>query len=654
MGDESYKTLTYQKQGEVHVFVEGLKLSHRILELLGLSLSFKVEDPWLTFQRMNTPGMILSLRDHPPRVTKDFQSNTIDTTLLNTCVSELPSYTQPTKLRRTMDGARQKTRTVTQELDFTMKYHQQSVKIATRCLVKAQALIVPCDKNMGVAVFPIKSYVELCLDFLLNSTSFIQSTEEELLKRAFLMTQVELVSLYGEDWSEPELPSEPIMQVLSKSDCQYLMENMPLFYALLKIQKKPLKPRPIVSMENTAWTPMDKLLAFVFRSIVTWTLDTKKMRNKHVVTTIQHSQEAVQRLEHMVQKDCIRTLASGDITELYTKLDHSVIVRAVGFWLEYFAPNEKFSQPKERQRIMRLTQLFLDNLGFHFLGRFFFTQPCGIPMGAICSPDLATLTLTFIEYTSWPSICRPLGIDSTIVSAGLVCIRYLDDILTDETLVPHFRAAYETFGLSLNVVSSITPTNCSENKEGHTTEYLPQCVFLDLNLSIDLQKRKLLSDLYCKPGKANTYLHYHSANPNSHYKGLIYGYIFRVYRGCNQHQLHQGHIDTLRKLLLERGVPSNVLDRTIELAQYEVRQWLYDETAQQAREFAKLALHKQEKRGGVRIIPDTSLPLSQPYNTTPPTWISIEHHPRLLASLIPLSNAHKWFKSHDLDLNIQM
>ena len=649
-GNQSYLHLHewHSQQGDIHIFLphKHIKLPPLLRKILALGPSFKLEDPAKTIRRMNMSEEILETLDKSLSVQVDYTAQEIDWTLLHTPINKWSSQQPSPKLLRTMTPDQEQL-SVLQLLGMSNKHYTRAVKKAELLLQQHQAMMCPTDKNLGMAIVPIKTYLEMALDFLVESESFTPTTKKDMLQRAYRVSQ----------WTKLTITQRgarvlnnrqilPLPKNMPAELTEKLYKGLPHYYILLKIHKLPIKPRPIVCMLHTLWSDMDLWLTKRFRKLVEMTLDHDIMHG-YVVTTIKHSEEALERITWMVERGCVTSLASGDVTQLYTILSHQIIMEAMRFWLQFFAHVSWIGQKNyEQQAIMDVTELFLNNLGFQFTEDSYWIQHKGIAMGSSCSPDVATLTLTYIEYQGWPSICQAIGLDATQTSPGIYIQRYLDDVLTSEQIIPHLRRVYEQYGLSLTVTSSTDTTGLSPSSSVTTTP--TPVVFLDLSLTLDPYTRTIHSDLYVKPGKCNTYLHFNSSNPIQHYRSIVYGFMFRLLRLCNQPHLLNGHIQTFQQAMLDRGTPHNWLKQTMEIAYARVHTWVFNAKAKKARR-CELTFKKLIK---ARVLPNTILPVINRQLPRPPLWISIEHHPRLLAPIIPLSGHTGWLTKHGYHIKV--
>jgi hypothetical protein len=223
---------------------------------------------------------------------------------------------------------------------------------------------------------------------------------------------------------------------------------------------------------------------------------------------------------------------------------------------------------------------------------------------------------------------------------GDFAVRYLDDLITDNSLIQGFQNAYDHYGLKL-VLTGSTLTE-------------PMVTFLDLDLALNLQHKRVLSDLHIKELKANTYLHWSSANPRQHYRNIIHGFIFRLVRNCNLPDRFGAHLERFRQDLLQRGYPQKFIDDTMFVSLYRARQ---DVDFERRNGFTKAWFRKNMEDTAHQVIsfsPHTCLPRSaRPSDVSqecpqfarwllPSTTIEIprytlEHMDRPLAPLVPLS-----------------
>lgn len=372
--------------------------------------------------------------------------------------------------------------------------HKQSAhwnrvsKSLLRLLRIHHATIVPADKNMGLVCVLTDTYDSM------NKTA--------------------LTGFHQYSSTGIETTMKSVLHHFPDATRQY-----PRFYGIIKLHKTPVKCRPIVSFKNCVLSPLDKHVFRLLQKL--WT--TCKVLHPESFISILGSQDAIDRIKKTRATD----LRSGDVTELYTRLRHADIRMAI----KSFASSTALP---EKDELLKYLSVLLNHLLFTYDGTLY-KQSVGIPMGAICGPILANLTLAYLE--------------NSIAGLASKAIRFLDDLLVfDTNTFVELKRAYSKFALDL-VETTTSPGNT---------------IFLDMKLS--LHENRIKSDLYEKANKANTYLHWHSANPRGHYRGIVFGFIHRLLRICDSEQDRKRHLSVFVKRLQQQKWPPKVIHSLVEQA----------------------------------------------------------------------------------------
>lgn len=652
------------RRAQVHNLSPTLSLSPRILSFLSRGLSFKVEDTGYTHLYVSLPPALLE---------------TVQPVSL--CAPLHQHYADSFHIDYVALGQHSELRTDTAQ---DLAFETANARILRSELRKHDCIIVPADKNIGLTVIPRLAYVALCNQFLASaSRSFTTITTDQVFERklrVFFWREI-----LFDNATLPHLHRK-LCDLANQVELEFSItaerrlrrfERIPQFYCIPKLHKLPaLKMRPLVSFKNTVFTELDQHITKALHSM----LLTVSAAKRFATTTVLHSSDALERVRAMVSNGAITDITTGDISELYTKLQHSHLLTAIRFWCQ-----ELYFDVHQQTALIRQLELFLSSVSMQWLDTYF-AQHVGIPMGASLSPDLATLTLCFVERQEWTTLIHPSplhgppsvsqlafqrfhnafaplassssrrsGINNnngTTPQAGHFAVRYLDDLLTDSSLFNGFKKAYQKFGLDLVATGS--------------TNHSPDTVvtFLDLDLSLDTATKTVRSDLHVKELKANTYLHWHSANPRTHYRTIVFGFVHRLYRNCDIPHRLQAHLTAFRQDLLDRCWPAHFVDSTIEQAIEKVldsRMSGTSATSSTAQATTMSAIDAVEPLATTEYLPYTALPrhishlprcLMMSDETTNEEFIllprrsssrtasvrfSVEHLVTPLAPLVPLS-----------------
>lgn len=449
-------------------------------------------------------------------------------------------------------------------------------KVAVHTLAllnKADAVLVPADKNIGLVCISRNDYHSLNLNCL----------------KGFNLVLDGIPSPY--DFFDNALKQFGIRPVGSSAHSSF-----PRFYGILKLHKNPIVNRPIVSFLGSVLSRVDKFLLKHLAPLLTVLSTSSSSPWLSSAIAVDGSDTAIARIRSL---QIVDGLFCGDVTELYSRLPHDVIVQAVEHAL-HDAPSH-FTPPPEKT--VPLLRFFLENLYISYVGEIF-KQDIGIPMGASVSPLLANLTLASIE-SQFPFLRSH-------------AVRYLDDVFCTSSLVfESLGNAYKRIQLSL-VNTGKSPPDSS-------------VVFLDGVFC--LRDSHIVSDLYVKALKANTYLHWDSANPRSHYRAIIYGFFHRLFMMCPDSPLRQQHhIDVFWTKLQQQGWPLRYIQYHSAAARLKesMRHQLPDDDAAAA----VAAAQRQKEEKPKELFPFSAL--VRPPPTINPRWL-VKHLRRPLARLIPLS-----------------
>jgi len=276
--------------------------------------------------------------------------------------------------------------------------------------------------------------------------------------------------------------------------------------------------------------------------------------------SIHSSQQVVQMLKTKpLPKNSKLTIA--DFSTLYTSLQHTDILQSVNRIIDmmfangghkymsvgrsaYYHSDEKRNARKFcKQDIQELLHFVVTN-SYVTYGSQVFHQKSGIPMGANCSPVLADLCLSYMEY-SYLSKKENIGSAKRLMWS----MRYIDDILTigSEALKEEHQHIYPT-----SLPLSFDDTS---NGTGH---------FLDL--LIDRTSHQI--DLF---DKRNDFCFevirfpYKSSNqPAMLGLNVLYAQVLRIARICSAKGMFCSNLRSLVDIISNRGYSYSEIDDTLQ------------------------------------------------------------------------------------------
>lgn len=251
---------------------------------------------------------------------------------------------------------------------------------------------------------------------------------------------------------------------LNHKQCLFFTSNSSIksrtFYLLPKIHKSintwPFSNmpsgRPIVSCCNTELHSVGKLIDYYLQPICqqqySYTKDTihfiSKIRNKQILPT--------------------HYLVTGDITSLYTNMDHGLIMSSIQSFFSKFPDKNR-----PDKYILELLHLTITGNDFVFNGQFYL-QVLGMAMGNPCSPATANLFMEEFDQSALQYfihiLCYNRFLDDTFfvwpatVPQLLQFQTYLNGILPNITI---------TFNYSLDSVDFLDVTVFKHTMDGNTT-----------------------------------------------------------------------------------------------------------------------------------------------------------------------------------------
>ena len=200
-----------------------------------------------------------------------------------------------------------------------------------------------------------------------------------------------------------------------------------------------------------------------------------------------------------------RIIITGDVSNLYTVINHAKGLRA----LQYFL-NKRTVQDPPTHVVVRLAELVLSLNAFEFNSQFY-RQTCGVAMGTKMGPSFACLYLAYLEEQFFAGHTGP---------KPDLFKRYIDDLFI-------FSCTPRQAQIFLNKFSRLDPDLKFTWSELTATE-VP---FLDILLSPDGDKVK--TTVYSKPTDTHSYLLYSSYHPRSLLNSIPYSQFLRLRRLCS-------------------------------------------------------------------------------------------------------------------------
>jgi len=262
---------------------------------------------------------------------------------------------------------------------------------------------------------------------------------------------------------------------------------LPRAYGLPKLHKVGYPLRVIVSSLKSPLYELSYFLHNIIRNSV-----------PDATSSVGNSFKLVKELNgNMMDYGC--TLASLDVVSLFTNVPSQFVYEGIENRWELIERNTKI--PK--QEFINAIRLVLESTFFVFDGTFY-KQIFGTPMGSPLSPIIADLVLRDIETKAIKKLPFQLPLYR----------RYVDDILL-AAQVDQFNIIIETFN-SFHKRLQFTLEMSIDNKIN----------FLDV--TIILNDRIMMFDIYEKPTNTGRYINYYSRHPSAQKRSIVYGLIDRT------------------------------------------------------------------------------------------------------------------------------
>ena len=410
-------------------------------------------------------------------------------------------------------------------------------KLITELGQNKDIMFALADKNLGPVVMGREQYIKFCEDHLNTGSLYFKYSANEasphnreiiIMGARAKLNQIHenvLTKINNSNALQKNKPREIKLAEWITYDLG--KKGFGSFYALPKIHKVKLAPRPIVSSLNALCHGLSKWVDAQLRSLF--------------VSVDSHVQDTAAILEDLRDFEFQPgdKIASLDVEALYPSIPNEAGVEALTNVLH------AAGHPLVEELITALRFLLASNY-FTFNG-FLYLQKRGCPMGFPHSPALASLYLFYHEnpiVSKHHDLCRFFK-------------RYLDDVL----LILRGQAAtsYDMFLADLNAIPGM---NFTGEKPSTSVDFL--------DISISIVDNKLVTRTFEKKLNLHLYSAANSSQPNGILKGLIYGLI-KMYHNHNTHR--EDFLAMARKLyrrLVERGhdpetIKLHIADRTASL-----------------------------------------------------------------------------------------
>jgi hypothetical protein len=297
-----------------------------------------------------------------------------------------------------------------------------------------------------------------------------------------------------------------------------------------------LKFRPIVAGHSCPTSRLSHLLDLILQPF-----------GRFVKSNIKNSVELLNKLPSSLSEG--DTLATMDVTSLYSNIKHETGLTAVKYWCERY-PHELNKFPIKL--VLDGCRLVLENNYFQF-NQENYIQILGTAMGTKFAPIYATLTLGFLEEKLFNDISINLG-PSQSTNIRNKFFRYLDDVFVI------WNEKYGNITLLQNFLNNL------DEKIYFTCDQTGDSVsFLDVRVSKTCNNR-VITDVFYKETDTKQYLNYYSNHPRYIKNNIPYNLARRICTIVSEDDLRNQRLMELRLFLKQCFYPEDLVQHGIEKA----------------------------------------------------------------------------------------
>lgn len=400
-------------------------------------------------------------------------------------------------------------------------------------------IVLLADKNLGPVLMDKDTYLTRIHTEHLNDTTTYQPIAKFIALHTYnnLRTKLKLLFLPTPTNKKP-CPNTPYTSKQFHLERTYLEEyeklylgsalyntnsRIPVFYGLIKVHKNPWKIRPVVSCSGS-------LLAY----ISTW-IDNKLQKYKHHIKSyIRDSEDLQTQLENLQLPSHDIKLGSSDAVSMYTNIDTAHNIATVQQWLNSI--NRFLPTSFPTNIIIEAIKIVMENNIFLF-NKKYYLQKTGTAMGTPCACILATIYFSLHEEHLITKYKKHILFYKRFIDD---CF-YIWDLNNNNSMA---RQQFELFKKDMDQHGLLRWTHLPLSNRVN---------FLDLTITYDSSKHKLLFKTFQKPENLYLYIPPNSAHPPGVIKSLIFG-LLRKYKLQNTY--HTDFCDMKHKLfarLIARG-----------------------------------------------------------------------------------------------------
>ena len=366
--------------------------------------------------------------------------------------------------------------------------------------------IVDTDKGLGPAIIETKKLYKIADEEHLSNTTNYRELSKENAERINISTFHRICKLMIDkphDEESHKFFTHRLIGAQPKRDqFQRVLPlphlQLPYFYVLPKVHKKPWKTRPVVSSVSTALEPLSQ-----------W-IDDQLQKVIHLCPAyLKDSWHLLNKLKKLPSLPPDARLFTVDAVAMYANIPTQHGLEIIEKWLHLH-----FNQLPTNYPIKRILEglTIVMNYNIFSYGNRYFQQKNGTAMGTPCACTFATIYYSYHEETELIHIYK--------LPKPLFYGRLIDDALV---ILRHTLNNYNHFCSKMNQFKDILTLQGLE-WEAETPSKTVN--FLDLTITID-EQGQLLTKTYQKPMNLYLYRPPTSNQPTSILNGMIYSTLHR-------------------------------------------------------------------------------------------------------------------------------
>ncbi len=434
---------------------------------------------------------------------------------------------------------------------------------------KEHFVITKADKNLGPCILETETYIKYALKDHLHC----KNTYKKLSKSSASIHMDNVKKIVNKFLYQhrKNLPKQSIRYIRVKTkECT---NPFPQLYLLMKVHKKPLKTRPVVSCSGSLLHPMGVWLDTALQPIAT--------SLPSFIASSYDLKEALNALPTLPQE---AKLFTGDAVSMYTNIDTFYALSAIKNFLE----NQEEYKALPLPAILDALEIIMNNNVFQF-GDCYFHQRTGTAMGTPPACCYAT-----IYYAVREKFLHDKYRDNLFFYK-----RYIDDVFG--IWVPNNpQITFEEFAQDMNYHKLRWETNKPSDN----------VVFLDMILQI--KNGRIVTELYEKALNLYLYISPSSAHSPGVLSGLIIGNILRIHHLCTERTVRKEFYEKFFLRLRARGYQPSQLIPLFERG-------------------LKLAIHKpmpSTRNKKLQLLKQQSNLMNNPNKTNDRVILHIPYHPK--------------------------